>query len=193
MQSRYSSYFGQAAPPKESQTNPCGSSGTCSYKASSAPPARRKRHIACDELFSFHCKVHHALILPLLASKPRPLRWVAVLSALEKISVSTVRTISPHCPPGPQLWRVSGTQPFSAGRALLLPPTSPQALCRLRLLSLSRDRAFRLSASDDMASVVFLGTPAAPSSFACFPPASEGAHVLSSVASPAVRTAAGQL
>ncbi|HIY15797.1 MAG TPA: hypothetical protein H9839_00530, partial [Candidatus Intestinimonas stercorigallinarum] len=36
-------------------------------------PACHKRHIACDELFSFHCKAHRALILPLLASNRDPL------------------------------------------------------------------------------------------------------------------------
>ena len=35
----------------------------------SPAPTRRKRHIACDELFSFHCKAYRAL----LASKPNPL------------------------------------------------------------------------------------------------------------------------
>ena len=30
-----------SGPPKESQTNPCGSPGSCSYKLSSAPPKRR--------------------------------------------------------------------------------------------------------------------------------------------------------
>ena len=47
--------------------------------------------------FSFHCKAHRALILLLLASKPQPLRWVAVwgrrcaavLSVVERISILT--------------------------------------------------------------------------------------------------------
>ena len=42
-------------------------------RVSYGSPARRKRHIACDEFFLFHCKTHRALILLLLASKPEPL------------------------------------------------------------------------------------------------------------------------
>ncbi len=36
----------------------------------SPAPARRKRHIVCDEFFQFHYKAHRAPILLLLASKP---------------------------------------------------------------------------------------------------------------------------
>ena len=43
------------------------------------PPARRKRHIACDEFLLY--KTHRALILLLLASKSQPLCWVVIWCA----------------------------------------------------------------------------------------------------------------
>ena len=43
-----------------------------------AAPARRKRHIACDEFLCFTSKTRPALILLLLLSKPNPLRWASV-------------------------------------------------------------------------------------------------------------------
>ena len=62
------------------------------------PPARRKRHIACDEFFHFTAKTHRALILLLLASKSDPLTLGSGLgpplrgglSAHKEISILTV-------------------------------------------------------------------------------------------------------
>ena len=50
-------------------------------------PARRKRHIACDEFFMLRIKTRPALILLLLASEPDSLRWIPVRAKKEDIQM----------------------------------------------------------------------------------------------------------
>lgn len=72
-----------------------GSSGQpCGFDSHYPYQARRKRHITCDELFHFIAKLHRALILLLLASKPDPLCWAPVWVRRFTVNLSRYGEIS---------------------------------------------------------------------------------------------------